>query len=259
MADAGRLSDRAAIVTGAASGIGLAIATRFLAEGASVVFADVNEGGLREAVPSDEERTASVVADVTNPEDARAVVARALDAFGSLDILVNNAGIARYTDFLELPLEEWELVQRVNVTGPFLFAQAAAAKMIELPRDGERTRSIINLASIEAHIAIASRGHPQVHYNASKGGVLMLTRALAVDLAPHGIRVNAIAPGITETPLTGETLGDERRAAWFLERIPMRRFGRPEEMAGAAVFLASDDASYVTGETIVVDGGYMAQ
>ena len=265
---AGRLEGRTALVTGAASGIGLGIARRFLEEGASVVFTDVDEERLKAAAPEREPRAATCRADVAEPADAEDAVDLAVRTFGSIDVLVNNAGIVGWTDFADTTIEQWKRVMDVNVTGMFLFARAAAARMRSLPRDPERTRSIINLASllaqyndlasVEGHVAMASSGHPQVHYNASKGAVVMLTRALAVELAPDGIRVNALAPGVTETPLTAANLQDSARRSWYLDRIPMGRFGRPAEIAGAAVFLASDDASYVTGVSLPVDGGFLA-
>jgi NAD(P)-dependent dehydrogenase (short-subunit alcohol dehydrogenase family) len=255
---AGRLNGRTALVTGAASGIGLDIARRFLEEGASVLFTDVDDERLKAAAPEGQPRAATYRADVTEPADAEAAVDMAVRTFGSIDVLVNNAGIVGWTDFADTTIEQWHRVMDVNVTGMFLFAQAAAARMRSLPRDPDRTRSIINLASVEGHVVIASSGHPQVHYNASKGAVVMLTRALAVELAPDGIRVNALAPGVTETPLTTANVHDPARRSWYLDRIPMGRFGRPAEVAGAAVFLASDDASYVTGVSLPVDGGFLA-
>lgn len=259
MSDEGRLSGKVAIVTGAASGIGLAIASRFLAEGALVVCADRDEATLGRTDLSGHPRARTTLAEVSSQADAEATVALAVAEFGSLDILVNSAGIVRRSDLLELPLEEWDEVQRVNSTGTFLFSQAAAKAMIDHRSPDGTTKSLINLASIEAIAVIASSGHPQVHYNASKGAVRMLTKALAVELGPHGIRVNAICPGITETPLTAEGLRDATRREWFVKQIPLGRLGRPEDIAAVALFLASDESAYVTGADIVVDGGYLTQ
>lgn len=255
----GRLSGKVAIVTGAASGIGLAIANRFLDEGALVVAADRDEAGLARSGLSGNERARTTVAEVSSPADAEATVALAVREFGSLDVLVNSAGIVRRSDLFDLGLDEWEEVQRVNVTGSFLFSQAAARAMLEHPSADGATKSIVNLASIEAIAVLASSGHPQVHYNASKGAVRMLTKALAVELGRHGIRVNAICPGVTETPLTAEGLRDETRREWFIKQIPLGRLGRPEDIASMALFLASDDSAYVTGADLVVDGGYLTQ
>src|SRR5205085_8813215 len=149
-----------------------------------------------------------------------------------------NAGTITWTNFTELPLDQWEHVLRVNATGMFVFAQAAVEAMRAAPAPPDQTRSIVNIASVEGHVAVASSGHPQVHYNASKGAVVMFTKALAVELAPERIRVNAIAPGITETPINAVNLAQEGPRRWLLERIPMGRFGRPEDIADVAVFLA---------------------
>jgi NAD(P)-dependent dehydrogenase (short-subunit alcohol dehydrogenase family) len=250
---AGRLEGKTAIVTGAASGNGLAISRRLSQEGARVVLVDVDKSGLERAVPpGSHDRTITEVANVTEPEAAKRVAAAAKDHFGRIDILVNNAGIVRRSNFDELPLEEWNEVLAVNATGALNFAQAVAPIMIAA--DGHR--SIINVTSIEAHIVIASSGHPQVHYNASKGALLMFTRALAVELSRYSITVNAIAPGVIETPLTTTALADKGRRDWFLERIPLGRIGKPEDVAAAAAFLASEEASYITGSTIFVDGGW---
>jgi NAD(P)-dependent dehydrogenase (short-subunit alcohol dehydrogenase family) len=252
----GRLTGRGAIVTGAASGNGLAIARRFLADGAAVVFVDVDEAGLRSVVPERDPRAIVFVGDVSSEEAARAAVSAAVESFGSLDVLVNNAGIVRLSEFSELPLEEWDQVFRVNVTGALLFSQAAVTAMRRMPSGSNQDRSIINITSAEGHIVAASSGHPQVHYNASKGALHMLTRALAVELAPHRIRVNEIAPGVIETPLTAKVLSTEEGRRFWLERTPLGRVGKPEDVASAASFLASDDASFVTGATLFVDGGY---
>jgi NAD(P)-dependent dehydrogenase (short-subunit alcohol dehydrogenase family) len=252
----GRLSGRAALITGAASGIGRATAERFLAEGARVAAADANGEGLADAFAG--RAVITVTGDVSSEADAARMAAATADAFGTIDVLVNCAGIARYTNFLELSLEEWQLVQDVNSTGTFLMAQAVARHMVTSRPEG-RTRAIVNLASVEAHVVMASSGHPQVHYNASKGAVHMITRALSVELARHGIRVNSICPGVTETPLASYALGDEHRRAAIEKLVPLGRVGQPQDIAAAALFLASEDASYITGEALVVDGGFMVQ
>jgi NAD(P)-dependent dehydrogenase (short-subunit alcohol dehydrogenase family) len=257
MTGGGRLADRVALITGAASGIGLATAERFLAEGARVAAADLNGDGLR-AEFSEREGAITVAGDVSKPADAARMADAAVESFGAIDILVNCAGIARYTNFLELPLEEWQLVQNVNSTGTFLMAQAVARHMVaRSPAD--HSRAIVNIASVEAHIVVASSGHPQVHYNASKGAVHMITRALAVELAPHGIRVNSICPGLTETPLAAYALATPELRASINKQVPLGRVAQPGEIAAAALFLASEDASYITGEALVVDGGFMVQ
>jgi len=263
----GRLAGRVALITGAASGIGRATAGRFLAEGARVAAADMNGDGL-EAEFAGHDGAVTVAGDVSDPAGAARMAAAAVEAFGTIDILVNCAGIARYTSFLELPLEEWQLVQDVNSTGTFLMAQAVARHMVaEFPSGGsggvvpprQHSRAIVNIASVEAHVVLASSGHPQVHYNASKGAVHMITRALAVELAPHGIRVNSICPGLTETPLAAYALATPERRASIEKLVPLGRVAQPGEIAAAALFLASEDASYITGEALVVDGGFMVQ
>ena len=269
MTGGGRLTGRAALVTGAASGIGLAVARRFLAEGARVAAADLNRDGLAAEFggpargnsgegTGENAGVVTVAGDVSRPDDAVRMAAAAVEAFGAVDILVNCAGIARYTNFLDLPLAEWQLVQDVNATGTFLIAQAVARHMVTERPEG-RTRAIVNIASIEAHVVMASSGHPQVHYNASKGAVHMITRALAVELAPHGIRVNSICPGVTETPLASYALASPQQRAGIERQVPLGRVGQPEDIAAAALFLASEDASYITGEALVVDGGFMVQ
>jgi glucose 1-dehydrogenase len=257
----GRLAGRVALVTGAASGIGRATAQRFLDEGARVAAADLNRDGLAAEFGGAAGELITVAGDVSRPDDAARMAAAAAEGFGAIDILVNCAGISRFTNFLELPLDEWQLVQDVNATGTFLIAQAVARHMVAERPDGGpgRTRAIVNIASIEAHIVVASSGHPQVHYNASKGAVHMITRALAVELAPHGIRVNSICPGVIETPLASYALASPEKRAMIERQVPLGRVGAPEDIAAAALFLVSEDASYITGEALVVDGGFMVQ
>ena len=257
MTGTGRLDGRVALITGAASGIGKATARRFLAEGALIAAADANADGLAVEFGGSD-GVITVAGDISDPADAARMAATTAEAFGAIDILVNCAGICRYSEFLDLPLEEWELVQNVNSTGTFLMAQAVARHMVTQDPPAH-TRAIVNIASIEAHIVLASSGHPQVHYNASKGAVHMTTRALSVELASHGIRVNSICPGVTDTPLAGYALADPAKRASIEKLVPLGRVGKPEDIAAAAVFLASDDASYITGEALVVDGGYMVQ
>jgi NAD(P)-dependent dehydrogenase (short-subunit alcohol dehydrogenase family) len=236
------------LVTGAASGIGRATAARFAAEGARVVLLDRDEA-VRDVAA--EVGGSAAVADVSVPEQ----VERALDGAGPLDVVVNNAAIIRYGRFMELELEEFEDVLRVNVAGTFLVSQAAVRRM---PDDG-RPRAIVNLASAEGRRVIARSGHPQVHYGASKAAIEQLTRALAVELAPRGIRVNAVCPGLVATPFTAGVAADPEASRWFLDHVLLDRFGQPEEIAAAVFFLASEEASYVTGSTLVVDGGWLTR
>jgi NAD(P)-dependent dehydrogenase (short-subunit alcohol dehydrogenase family) len=244
------IAGRAALVTGAASGIGRAIAERFAAEGARVALLDRDEA-VREAAEA--VGGLALVADVAVPEDVDRALDEAVAAFGPLDVVVNNAAIIRYGSFMELELEEFDDVMRVNAGGTFLVTQAAVRRM---PEDG-RPRAVVNLASAEGRTVIARSGHPQVHYGASKAAIEALTRALAVELAPRAIRVNAVCPGLVATPFTAGVAADPEASAWFLGHVLLDRFGRPEEIAAAALFLASDEASYVTGSTLVVDGGWL--
>ncbi|RZT07715.1 glucose 1-dehydrogenase/3-oxoacyl-[acyl-carrier protein] reductase [Mycobacterium sp. BK558] len=246
-----------AAVTGAGSGNGKAIAETLLAEGAAVALLDIAPDSLQDTT-SRFDKAFAVQADVADAESVTAAVAEIADKFEHLDLLVNNAGIVRSSNFSELPLDEWNQVFAVNSTGPFLMSQAAMPLLRTgaAARGQDATSAIVNITSVEAHIVISSSGHPQVHYNASKGALLQLTRALAVECASDRVRVNAVAPGFIETPFTTKVLGNVEVKNWLLERTPMGRIGRPEDVANAVAFLGSEKASWVTGTTLFVDGGW---
>jgi NAD(P)-dependent dehydrogenase (short-subunit alcohol dehydrogenase family) len=250
-------SGRVAAVTGAGSGNGRAIAETLLEEGASVALLDIVPDSVTELTDKYSEAFA-VTTNVADEQSVRTAVEQIDAKFGRLDILVNNAGIVRSSNFGELPRAEWDEVFAVNSTGPFLMSQASMPLLqAGVAARGEgATAAIVNITSVEAHIVISSSGHPQVHYNASKGALLQLTRALAVEAASEGVRVNAVAPGFIETPFTRSVLGNPEVLSWLLERTPMGRVGQPEDVANAVSFLASDKASWVTGTTLMVDGGW---
>jgi NAD(P)-dependent dehydrogenase (short-subunit alcohol dehydrogenase family) len=248
-----RLSGKVALVTGAQQGIGRAIATAMAREGADVGINFLDDPGGADRVAAEVRslgrKAIAVKGDVARGKEVEAMVATAAAALGPPDILVNNAGVFPRSEFLELPEREWDHVLGVNLKGSFLCAQAAARAMVATGRAG----AIINISS--SAIRGDARG---VHYSASKAGVLGLTRAMALALAPHRIRVNAIAPGLTDTqqPRYGNT---EEQIAARAREIPLGRMARPEEIARIAVFLASDEAGMITGELIHVNGGaYMA-
>lgn len=248
-----RFDSRYAAVTGAASGNGRAIAEKLLEQGAKLAALDLNTKALEE-VFGDNPNVLRIECDVADEESTRNAMAEVANEFERLDVLVNNAGIVKFGTFDELSREEWDQVFAVNSTGPFLVSREAAP----LLRAGnvEHTRAIVNITSVEAHIVISSSGHPQIHYNASKGALLQLTRAVAVDLASSNIRVNAVAPGYIRTPFTDEALKDEEVQKFLLDRTPLGRIGEPEDVANGVAFLASDEASWVTGSTLFVDGGW---
>ena len=242
-----RLTDRVAIVTGAARGIGLAIAKRFADEGATVVMADLAAATLSEAAAAVPGAT-TVVADVSRKADVARVVEAAAARTGRIDILVNNAGITHACDFLDLTEADFDRVLGVNLKSMFLCGQAVARHMVARGVRG----AVVNLSSVNAVLAIAN----QVPYTVSKGGVNQLTKVMALALAPHGIRVNGIGPGTIATEMArAAVLGSEEGRRRILSRTPLGRVGEPEEVAAIAAFLASDDASYLTGQTIYPDGG----
>jgi glucose 1-dehydrogenase len=247
------LERKIAIVTGAAGGIGYAIAERFLREKAIVVIADFDvekgEKAERDLKPLGEVRF--IKTDVGNRLDAHNLVAATLEAYGDIDVLVNNAGIVHGADFLDLKEEDFDRVLKVNLKGSFLVGQAVARIMVDKVKTGGAAGSIVNMSSINAVFAIAT----QVPYSISKGGVSQLTKVMALSLAPYGIRVNAIGPGSIMTEMLASVNSDPAAKARILSRTPMGRVGQPSEIASIAAFLASDDASYITGQTIYADGG----
>jgi len=250
----GMLEAKTAIVTGGARGIGLAIAKRYVAEGARVVIADIDESTGKAAVAALGAAARFVRTDVGAAGDARNVIAEALGFAGDIDILVNNAGIIHTADFLDIAEADFDRVMRINLKGMFLVGQAAARQMVAQVKAGKAPGAIVNMSSINARVAIPN----QVPYCVSKGGVDQLTKVMALSLAPYGIRVNAIGPGSIMTDILKSIATDQAAKNRLLSRTPLGRVADPDEIAAIAAFLASKDASYITGETIYADGGRLA-
>jgi glucose 1-dehydrogenase len=247
------LENKTAIVTGGAQGIGRAIVERFLGEGARVILADIDEEGgtVVESELAAHGQIRFIACDVSERLDVRNLIAETRDAFGDIDILVNNAGIVVGADFLDLDPEDFERVIKVNLTGYFLTGQAVARHMVDRVKSGGPAGTIINVSSVNGVLAIAN----QVPYTVSKGGINQLTKVMALSLAPYGIRVNGIGPGSIMTELLESVIDNPEVRTRILSRTPLGRIGEPAEVAGIAVFLASDDASYITGQTVYADGG----
>jgi NAD(P)-dependent dehydrogenase (short-subunit alcohol dehydrogenase family) len=243
-----RFAGKRVLVTGGATGIGRATVLAFAREGAQVVASGRREDRLRALQDeSGDPDVHALVADVGSPLSCRQMVAGAIELLGGLDVLVNNAGVSYMEPFLEATEERWRETIDVNLSAPFYASQAAAAHMVD-----HGGGAIVNVASIDAFVAES----PSAHYMASKAGLVNLTRSIAFELGHRGVRCNAVCPGHTRTPMTeGEWTAGFREN--YLRRIPMRRFAEPGEQASVVLFLASDEASYVNGETITVDGGQL--
>jgi glucose 1-dehydrogenase len=248
-----RLAGKVAIVTGAGSGIGQEIAKRLGSEGARVVIDYVgSEGGAdetRQAVEAAGSQAVVVQADVTKMSDVRKLVETAWTQFGSADILVNNAGMEKRSDFWDTPEADFDKVMAVNLKGPFFLTQAFVRRL----RDAKKPGRVLNISSVHEDMAFPGFAT----YCCSKGGLRMLMRDLTVELGPLGITVNNIAPGAIATPINTALLNDKAKLDALLKNIPLGRLGKPEDVAGIVAFLASDDASYVSGATFLVDGGLM--
>lgn len=249
------LSGRGALVTGGARGLGLAMARALGRHGARLALLDLDGEGVERAAEElrgEGLETLALRGDVTDADDMATRVADVVAAYGTLDILINNAGIVANVPAEEMSVADWQRVIDVNLTGVFLTAQAAGRQMI---RQGKG--SIINIASMSG--TIANYPQPQCSYNASKAGVIMLTKSLASEWARYNIRVNAISPGYMRTELTAKFFEDPETIRQWLDPTPMHRPGEPQELGGLAVYLASDASSFMTGSNVVIDGGYISR
>lgn len=246
-----RLKDQVAIVTGAASGIGKAIAKAFSNEGAKIVIADLNEKGA-ETVAADIRKDGgsalAIQADASNESDVLKVMKSTLEEFGQLNILVNNAGIILQANVVDTTAEQWDRIMTNNLKSCFLFCREGAKQMIEQGKGGK----IINISSIHAVLSEPSAGA----YTAAKGGMEAFSRTLASEVAPHKINVNCIEPGATYTELTVPMYTPQVKEALY-QRVPLKEIAQPEWIASGAVFLASEDSCYMTGQTLTIDGGYI--
>jgi len=249
------LKNKVAIITGARRGIGRSHALTLAKAEAKVVVADISQEDCQKVVEEVKKAGGEAIAvkcDVAKKEEADNMVKAAVEKWGKVDILVNNAGICQFKPFLELTEEEWDRTLDINLKGYFLCVQAAAKEMVK-----QKSGVIINIASVA--MGQQGIGFPNiVHYCASKGGIVGMTEALAVELAPFNIRVNAIAPGMIETPMIDPVKQDSKTMEAMLARVPMHRVGKPEEVSNLVLFLASNESSYMTGSTVIIDGGWLA-
>ena len=248
-----RLQGKVALVTGSGQGIGRAIAVRLAQQGARIAVEDREDGERAEATLAEVRRAGSdgcvIAGDVSDADTDRRLIEQAVTAMGRLDVLVNNAGIEKRADFLDVAADDYDAVLGVNLRGAFFATQAFARHV----RDRGRGGAVVNVSSVHEELPFPHFAS----YAASKGGLKMLMRNLALELAPLGIRVNNVAPGAVETPINARLLSNRAQLDALLGNIPLRRLGRPEDVANAVLFLASDEAAYVTGTTLFVDGGLL--
>jgi NAD(P)-dependent dehydrogenase (short-subunit alcohol dehydrogenase family) len=253
-----RLKDKVAIITGAGSGQGKASAKLFAKEGAKVVIAEWNEENgkqVEQEIIADGHTAIFLKTDISNEENVREVIGQVMDRFGRIDILFNNAGIGfsarsqyKMASLIETPLDDWNRIIAINLNGVYLMSKYVLPIMIE-----QKSGSIVNNSSLNGITGVTGADA----YTASKGGVVALTRVMAVDYGKHNIRVNCICPGAIDTPMIAEVLEDEKAAKGY-SSCPLKRVGKPEEIAAAALFLSSDESSYITGLIMPVDGGWSA-
>ncbi|PIU98680.1 hypothetical protein COS61_00070 [Candidatus Wolfebacteria bacterium CG03_land_8_20_14_0_80_40_12] len=249
------LKGKVAIVTGARRGMGRTHALALAKAGAKVAVADISLEECQRVVEEIAKQGGEAMAikcDVSKKKEVDEMVKKIVKEFGKIDILVNNAGIAQFVPFLEMTEEEWDRTLDINLKGYFLCAQACVKEMVK-----QKSGVIVNIASV----AMGQQGVGMsniVHYCASKGGIAGMTEALAVELAPYNIRVNAISPGMIETPMISSIKQDSKTVEAMLAKVPMRRVGKPEEVSNLVLFLASEVSSYMTGSTVIIDGGWLA-
>jgi cyclopentanol dehydrogenase len=250
-----KLKDRVAIVTGARRGMGRTHSLILARAGAKVIVSDISKEDCQKVVKEIEKEGGEAIAikcDISKKKEVEDMIAQTIEKWGKVDILVNNAGIVEFKSFFDLSEEEWNKTLDINLKGYFFCSQVVAKEMKK-----QKSGVIVNIASV----AMGQQGIGMkniVHYCASKGGIVAMTEALAVELAPYNIRVNAIAPGIIDTPMVDPIKNDPESMNAMIEKIPMKRPGKSEEISNAVLFLASDENSYMTGSTVVIDGGWLA-
>ena len=249
------LKNKVVVITGARRGMGKADALLFAEKGAKVVVSDISQEDCQKVVDQIEKKGGQAIAvkcDVSKKEEVDNLFRKTIEKFGRVDVLVNNAGICEFKPFIDLTEEEWDRTLDINLKGYFLCAQAAAKEMAK-----QKSGVIVNIASVAmGQVGVGFTNI--VHYCASKGGIAAMTEAMALELAPYNIRVNAIAPGMIETPMLDPIKQDPKAMEGILARVPLSRMGKPEEIADLVVFLASDKSSYITGSIVVIDGGWLA-
>ena len=249
------LKDKTVIITGARRGMGKAHALVLAQAGAKIVVADISQEECQLVVDQIEKNNGQAIAikcDVSKKQEVDEMIRKTKEKWGRIDVLVNNAGIAQFVSFLEMTEQEWDKTIDINLKGYFLCAQAAAQEMVK-----QKSGVIINIVSVAmGQVGVGFQN--LAHYSASKGGIVAMTETMAAELGVYNIRVNAIAPGVIETPMIDPVKQDEKAMQGILARVPLQRVGRPEEVSNLVLFLASDASSYMTGSTVVIDGGWLA-